>query len=156
MSTAIRWVAIATATIATPAAVSTPSPHRSVGALVSTETGEAVMYGLFYAQDRGTLFCGPNTAVYTGMIVGQNARQGDIDVNVCRQKHLTSIRNAAGAETAMKLTSMRTLTLEECLEFIDDDELLEITPKSLRMRKRVLETELRKKLAAKKRAEANS
>ena len=131
-------------------------PHRNVGALVSTETGEAVMYGLFYAQDRGTLFCGPNTAVYTGMIVGQNARQGDIDVNVCRQKHLTSIRNAAGAETAMKLTSMRTLTLEECLEFIDDDELLEITPKSLRMRKRVLETELRKKLAAKKRAEANN
>ena len=131
-------------------------PHRNVGALVSTETGDAVMYGLFYAQDRGTLFCGPNTAVYTGMIVGQNARQGDIDVNVCRQKHLTSIRNAAGAETAMKLTSMRTLTLEECLEFIDDDELLEITPKSLRMRKRVLETELRKKLAAKKRAEANS
>ena len=131
-------------------------PHRNVGALVSTETGDAVMYGLFYAQDRGTLFCGPNTAVYTGMIVGQNARQGDIDVNVCRQKHLTSIRNAAGAETAMKLTSMRTLTLEECLEFIDDDELLEITPKSLRMRKRVLETELRKKLAAKKRAEANN
>ena len=131
-------------------------PHRSVGALVSTETGDAVMYGLFYAQDRGTLFCGPNTAVYTGMIVGQNARQGDIDVNVCRQKHLTSIRNAAGAETAMKLTSMRTLTLEECLEFIDDDELLEITPKNLRMRKRVLETELRKKLAAKKRAETNN
>ncbi len=125
-------------------------PHRNVGALVSTETGEAVMYGLFYAQERGTLFCGPNTSVYTGMIVGQNARSGDIDVNVCRQKHLTSIRNAAGAETAMKLVSMRTLTLEECLEFIDDDELLEITPKSLRMRKRVLETELRKKLAARK------
>ena len=126
-------------------------PHRNVGALVSTETGEAVMYGLFYAQERGTLFCGPNTAVYTGMIVGQNARQGDIDVNVCRQKHLTSIRNAAGAETAMKLVSMRTLSLEECLEFIDDDELLEVTPKSLRMRKRVLETELRKKLAARAR-----
>lgn len=126
-------------------------PRRNVGALVSTETGEAVMYGLFYAQDRGTLFCGPNTSVYTGMIVGQNARQGDIDVNVCRQKHLTSIRNAAGAETAMKLVSMRTLSLEECLEFIDDDELLEITPKNLRMRKRVLETELRKKLAARAR-----
>ncbi len=123
-------------------------PHRSVGALVSTETGTAVMYGLFYAQDRGTLFYGPNTEVYTGMIVGQNLRQGDIDVNVCRQKHLTSIRNSAGAETAMKLTSMRTLSLEECLEFIDDDELLEVTPKNLRMRKRVLETELRKKLAA--------
>ncbi|MBQ4464363.1 MAG: translational GTPase TypA [Oscillospiraceae bacterium] len=129
-------------------------PHRNVGALVSTETGEAVMYGLFYAQDRGTLFCGPNTQVYCGMIVGQNARSGDIDVNVCRQKHLTSIRNAAGAETAMKLTSMRSLTLEECLEFIDDDELLEVTPSNLRMRKRVLETELRKKLAARARAAA--
>ncbi|MBR1707483.1 MAG: translational GTPase TypA [Clostridia bacterium] len=129
-------------------------PHRNVGALVSTETGEAVMYGLFYAQDRGTLFCGPNTQVYCGMIVGQNARSGDIDVNVCKQKHLTSIRNAAGAETAMKLTSMRTLTLEECLEFIDDDELLEVTPQNLRMRKRVLETELRKKLAARARAAA--
>ncbi len=129
-------------------------PHRNVGALVSTETGEAVMYGLFYAQDRGTLFCGPNTAVYCGMIVGQNARSGDIDVNVCKQKHLTSIRNAAGAETAMKLTSMKTLTLEECLEFIDDDELLEVTPKTLRMRKRILETELRKKMAARARAAA--
>ena len=129
-------------------------PHRSFGALVSTETGTAVMYGLFYAQDRGTLFCGPNTAVYCGMIVGQNARTGDIDVNVCRQKHLTSIRNAAGAETAMKLTSMKTLTLEECLEFIDDDELLEVTPKNLRMRKRILETELRKKAAARARAAA--
>ena len=128
-------------------------PHRSCGALVSTETGEAVMYGLFYAQDRGTLFYGPGTAVYTGMIVGQNSRTGDIDVNVCRQKHLTSIRNAAGAETAMKLVSMRTLSLEECLEFIDDDELLEITPKNLRMRKRVLEVEMRKKLAARARRE---
>ena len=126
-------------------------PHRNCGALVSTETGEAVMYGLFYAQDRGTLFYGPGTAVYTGMIVGQNARTGDIDVNVCRQKHLTSIRNSAGAETAMKLTSMKALTLEECLEFIDDDELLEITPKNLRMRKRVLEVEMRKKLAARAR-----
>ncbi len=129
-------------------------PHRNVGALVSTETGDAVMYGLFYAQDRGTLFVGPNTAVYCGMIVGQNARSGDIDVNVCKQKHLTSIRNAAGAETAMKLTSMKALTLEECLEFIDDDELLEVTPQNLRMRKRILETELRKKMAARLRAAA--
>ena len=126
-------------------------PHRSQGALVSFETGEAVMYGLFYAQDRGTLFYGPGTQVYTGMIVGQNARQGDIDVNVCKKKHLTSIRNAAGAEEAMKLTSMRTLSLEECLEFIDDDELLEVTPKNLRMRKRVLATEMRKKLDSRKR-----
>ena len=129
-------------------------PHRTQGALVSFETGEAVMYGLFYAQDRGTLFYGPGTQVYTGMIVGQNARQGDIDVNVCKKKHLTSIRNAAGAEEAMKLTSMRTLSLEECLEFIDDDELLEVTPKNLRMRKRVLATEMRKKLDSKKRQQA--
>ena len=127
-------------------------PHRTQGALVSFETGEAVMYGLFYAQERGTLFYGPGTPVYTGMIVGQNARSGDIDVNVCRKKHLTSIRNSAGAEEAMKLVSMRALTLEECLEFIDDDELLEITPKSLRMRKRVLSTDLRKKLESRKRA----
>ena len=86
--------------------------------------------------------------------MGQNARSGDIDVNVCRQKHLTSIRNAAGAETAMKLTSMKTLSLEECLEFIDDDELLEVTPEHLRMRKRILDTELRKKAAARARAAA--
>ena len=129
-------------------------PHRTQGALVSFGTGEAVMYGLYYAQDRGTLFYGPGTQVYTGMIVGQNARQGDIDVNVCRKKHLTSIRNAAGAEEAMKLTSMRTLSLEECLEFIDDDELLEVTPKNLRMRKRVLDTEARKKLDARRRQQA--
>ena len=129
-------------------------PHRTQGALVSFETGEAVMYGLYYAQDRGTLFYGPGTQVYTGMIVGQNARQGDIDVNVCRKKHLTSIRNAAGAEEAMKLTSMRTLSLEECLEFIDDDELLEVTPKNLRLRKRVLDTEARKKLDARRRQQA--
>ena len=129
-------------------------PHRTQGALVSFETGEAVMYGLYYAQDRGTLFYGPGTQVYTGMIVGQNARQGDIDVNVCRKKHLTSIRNAAGAEEAMKLTSMRTLSLEECLKFIDDDELLEVTPKNLRMRKRVLDTEARKKLDARRRQQA--
>ena len=127
--------------------------RRLTGSLVAFETGEACAYGLGNVQDRGTLFCGPNTAVYTGMIVGQNARTGDIDVNVCRQKHLTSIRNAAGAETAMKLVSMRTLSLEECLEFIDDDELLEITPKNLRMRKRVLEVEMRKKLAARARRE---
>jgi GTP-binding protein len=126
-------------------------PHRAQGALVSYETGEAVMYGLYYAQERGTLFYGPGTPVYTGMIVGQNARGGDIDVNVCRKKHLTSIRNSASAEESMKLVSMRALTLEECLEFIDEDELLEITPKSLRMRKRVLSSDLRKKLESRKR-----
>ncbi len=128
-------------------------PHRQQGALVSFETGEAVQYGLFYAQDRGTLFYGPGTPVYTGMIVGQNARSGDIDVNVCRKKHLTSMRNSAGAEDSMKLVSMRALTLEECLEFIDDDELLEITPKALRMRKRVLSADMRKKLESRKNKE---
>ena len=125
--------------------------RRLTGSLVAFETGEACAYGLGNVQDRGTLFYGPGTAVYTGMIVGQNARQGDIDVNVCKKKHLTSIRNAAGAEEAMKLVSMRTLSLEECLEFIDDDELLEVTPKNLRMRKRVSNTEMRKKLDARKR-----
>ncbi len=129
-------------------------PHRMQGALLSYETGEAVQYGLFYAQDRGTLFYGPGTPVYTGMIVGQNARGGDIDVNVCKKKHLTSMRNSAGAEDSMKLVSMRALTLEECLEFIDDDELLEITPKSLRMRKRVLDINERKRITSKKKQEA--
>lgn len=83
-----------------------------------------------------------------GMVIGMNSRPGDIDVNVCKKKHLTSIRNSAGAEEALKITGIRILTLEESLDFIDEDELLEVTPKSLRMRKRVLETELRKKLEA--------
>ena len=130
-------------------------PRRPQGALVSFETGEAVQYGLFYAQARGTLFCGPGIPVYTGMIVGQNARGGDIDVNVCKKKHLTSIRNSAGAEESLKLVSMRALTLEECLEFIDDDELLEITPKSLRMRKRALDPTQRKRQESRKKNEQN-
>jgi len=125
-------------------------PRRPQGALVSFETGDAVQYGLYYAQARGTLFCGPGIPVYTGMIVGQNSRGGDIDVNVCKKKHLTSMRNSAGAEEALKLVSMRALTLEECLEFIDDDELLEITPKSLRMRKRVLDPTMRKRQESRK------
>lgn len=125
-------------------------PRRSMGALVSYETGESVMYGLFYAQERGILFIGPGTPVYTGMIVGQNARGGDIDVNVCKKKHLTSIRNSASAEESMKLVGLRTLSLEESLEFIDEDELLEITPKSLRMRKRVLSTDMRRKLESRR------
>ncbi|MCL2812331.1 MAG: translational GTPase TypA, partial [Clostridia bacterium] len=131
-------------------------PRRPQGALVSFETGDAVQYGLYYAQARGTLFCGPGIPVYTGMIVGQNSRGGDIDVNVCKKKHLTSIRNSAGAEDALKLVSMRALTLEECLEFIDDDELLEITPKSLRMRKRVLDPTMRKRQESRKRNEQNA
>ena len=87
------------------------------------------------------------------MIVGQNARPDDLVVNVCKQKHVTNMRNASASEDAMRLISVHPLTLEECLEFIDDDELLEITPKNLRMRKRVLEVEMRKKLAARARRE---
>ncbi len=120
-------------------------PHRSVGALVCFETGESTSYGLFYTQDRGTLFIGTQTPVYAGMICGQNARPGDLVVNVCKKKHVTNTRNAASAEESMRLISVHPLTLEECLEFIDDDELLEITPKSLRMRKRQLAHDLRMK-----------
>ncbi len=123
-------------------------PHRNVGALVCFESGETTQYGLFYAQDRGTLFVTSQTPVYGGMICGQNSRPGDIVVNVCKQKHVTNMRNASASEDSLRLVSVHPLTLEECLEFIDDDELLEITPKSLRMRKRELSHEQRAKAAA--------
>ena len=125
-------------------------PTRASGSLVAWETGETTSYAMFYIQDRGELFIEPGTKVYNGMIVGRNARPGDIDVNVCKKKHLTSIRNSASAEEALKVTGIRILTLEEALDYIDDDELVEITPKSIRMRKRVLGTEARKKLEARK------
>ncbi len=118
-------------------------PHRMVGALVCHEDGEATGYGLFYAQERGTLFVGAQTAVYKGMICGQNSRPDDLIVNICKQKHVTNMRNASASEDNMRLVSVHPLTLEECLEFIDDDELLEITPKNLRMRKRLLTHEER-------------
>ncbi len=113
-------------------------PHRSFGALVAHEAGVSNSYGLFYAQERGTLFIGAQVEVYEGMIVGQNARPGDLVVNVCKQKHVTNMRNASASENALRLVSVHPLSLEECLEFIDDDELLEVTPKTLRMRKRTL------------------
>ncbi len=113
-------------------------PHRNVGALVAHETGISNSYGLFYAQERGTLFIGVGLEVYEGMIVGQNARPGDLVVNVCKAKHVTNMRNASASEDSLRLVSIRPLSLEECLEFIDDDELLEVTPKTLRMRKRIL------------------
>ena len=122
-------------------------PHRSAGALVCFEDGESTSYGLFYAQERGTLFIGPQTPVYKGMICGQNARPDDLVVNVCKQKHVTNMRNASASEDSLRLVSVHPLTLEECLEFIDDDELLEITPKSLRMRKHVLSHEERARAA---------
>ena len=113
-------------------------PHRGFGALVAHEAGVSNSYGLFYAQERGTLFIGAQVEVYEGMIVGQNARPGDLVVNVCKQKHVTNMRNASASENALRLVSVHPLSLEECLEFIDDDELLEVTPKNLRMRKRTL------------------
>ena len=125
-------------------------PTRNVGSLVAFETGETTSYAMFDIQERGTLFMGPGNQVYSGMIVGRNSRPGDIDVNVCRKKHLTSMRNSAGAEEALKITNVHIPTLEEALEFIDDDELVEITPKSVRMRKRELNAERRKKIASRK------
>ena len=122
-------------------------PHRAFGALVCFEDGESTSYGLFNTQERGTLFIGPQTPVYKGMICGQNARPDDLVVNVCKQKHVTNMRNASASEESLRLISVRPLTLEECLEFIDDDELLEITPKSLRMRKRELNHEQRARAA---------
>ena len=122
-------------------------PHRAFGALVCFEDGESTSYGLFNTQERGTLFSGPQTPVYKGMICGQNARPDDLVVNVCKQKHVTNMRNASASEESLRLISVHPLTLEECLEFIDDDELLEITPKSLRMRKRELNHEQRARAA---------
>ncbi|MBR3929248.1 MAG: translational GTPase TypA [Clostridia bacterium] len=127
-------------------------PTRPSGSLVAWETGETTSYAMFYIQDRGELFIEPGTKVYTGMIIGRNSRPGDIDVNVCKKKHLTSIRNSASAEEALKVTGIRILTLEEALDYIDDDELVEITPKSIRMRKKILGTEARKKLEARKKS----
>ena len=120
-------------------------PHRNFGALICFETGVSTSYGLFYSQERGTLFIGAGENVYAGMICGQHARPGDLVVNVCKAKHVTNMRNASASEDAMRLISVHPLTLEECLEFIDDDELLEVTPRSLRMRKRQLDHALRAK-----------
>jgi GTP-binding protein len=112
--------------------------RRAVGSLVAFETGEAVSYGLFNAQDRGTLFIGPGTPVYAGMVVGVCSRNEDMSVNVCKKKQLTNMR-AAGSDEALRLVPPRIMSLEQCLEFLADDELLEVTPESLRIRKRILD-----------------
>lgn len=122
---------------------------RQQGSLVAFERGEAMTYGLFNAQERGTLFIEPGTRVYEGMVVGRNSRQGDIEVNVCKKKHVTNIR-ASGADEALRLVSVKKPTLEEAIEFIDDDEYVEITPKSIRIRKAVLGTTQRKRTLKKK------
>lgn len=122
--------------------------NRQRGSLVAWETGEAVTYGLYNAQERGSLFIGPGTKVYEGMIVGENSRNEDIVVNVCKKKHITNMR-ASGSDEALRLTPVRLMSLEQCLEFISDDELVEITPKAIRLRKRILDTELRAKAKSK-------
>ena len=125
-------------------------PTRNSGALVAWEDGVSTSYALFNIQDRGELFIEPGVKVYNGMIIGKNSRPGDIDVNVCKKKHMTNSRNSAAAEEALKITGVHIPTLEEAMEFIDDDELVEITPQSIRMRKKILGTEARKKLEARK------
>lgn len=119
-------------------------PTRNRGSLVAFEPGESNTYGLYNAQDRGTLFIGPQVKVYVGMIVGENSRPGDLDINVCKKKHITNLRSSTAEET-LRLTPAKEMTLEKCLEFIEDDELLEATPKSLRMRKSILSRQDRQK-----------
>ena len=121
---------------------------RGQGVLVAFETGTAVTYGLYNAQDRGALFIGAGTPVYEGMIVGINPKPDDITVNVCKKKHVTNMRSA-GADDAMRLTPPLIFSLEQCLEFVEDDELCEVTPKSIRLRKKILNNDLRAKTLAK-------
>ena len=123
---------------------------RFTGSLVASEAGEATSYGLYYSQERGPLFIGVQTPVYEGMIVGENPKMGDIEVNVCKKKHLTAIRST-GADEALTLVTPRQMGLEEAIEFIADDELIEVTPKNIRLRKTILDTPLRKKAQAAKR-----
>jgi GTP-binding protein len=117
---------------------------RQRGSIIAWEDGEAVTYGLYNAQDRGTLFVDPGLKVYEGMVVGENARAEDIVINVCKKKHVTNMR-ASGSDEALRLTPPRLMSLEQCLEFIADDELVEVTPKNIRIRKRILDTEMRAK-----------
>ena len=122
--------------------------YRATGSLIAFEDGESVTYGLFSAQDRGTLFIGPGEKVYSGMVIGQCSRAEDIELNVCKKKHLTNTRSSS-ADEALTLVPPRILSLEQALDFIDTDELLEVTPKSLRIRKRILDPTMRKRAAFK-------
>ncbi|MBQ0026004.1 MAG: translational GTPase TypA [Lachnospiraceae bacterium] len=118
--------------------------YRNMGSLIAFETGEAVAYGIFNAQDRGLMFVSPGDRVYAGMIVGQNPKNLDIEVNVCKKKQLTNTR-ASGSDEALKLVPPKKMSLEQCMEFIDADELLEVTPQTLRIRKKILDPTLRKR-----------
>ena len=123
--------------------------YRKTGSLIAYESGESITYGLFAAQERGALFIGPGVKVYGGMIIGQNPKAEDIEINVCKTKKLTNTRSSS-ADEALKLTPPRDMSLEQCLDFIDTDELLEVTPVSLRIRKRILDPTLRKRASFKK------
>ena len=118
--------------------------YRKQGSLIAFESGEAITYGLFNAQERGTLFIGPGEKVYSGMVVGQNGKTEDVEINVCKKKQLTNTRSSS-ADEALRLTPPRILSLEQALEFIETDELLEVTPKSLRIRKKILDPLMRKR-----------
>ena len=118
--------------------------YRKQGSLIAFEAGEAITYGLYNAQERGTLFIGPGEKVYSGMVVGQNSRGEDIELNVCKKKQLTNTRSSS-ADEALRLTPPKVLSLEQALEFIDTDELLEVTPSSLRIRKKILDPTMRKR-----------
>ena len=123
--------------------------YRKQGSLIAFESGESITYGLFNAQERGALFIGPGVKVYAGMVIGQTGKAEDIEINVCKTKKLTNTRSSS-ADEALKLTPPRILSLEQALEFIDTDELLEITPKSLRIRKKILDPTLRKRASFRK------
>lgn len=118
--------------------------RRTTGSLIAWETGEAVAYGIWNAQERGAMFITPGTKVYGGMVVGQSPKLEDIPVNVCRTKHLTNTR-ASGSDEALRLVPPKQMSLEQCMEFLSDDELLEVTPKNLRIRKRILDHSKRMK-----------
>ena len=123
--------------------------YRKQGSLIAFEAGEAITYGLYNAQDRGVLFIGPGEKVYAGMVIGQTGKTEDIEINVCKKKQLTNTR-ASGSDDALRLSPPKLLSLEQALEFIDVDELLEVTPKSLRIRKRILDPTMRKRAAQKR------
>jgi len=121
-----------------------PINTRSTGSLTAMEAGETTAYALKSAEERGVLFCNPGVAVYEGMVIGENARPGDIAINVCRKKHLTNMRSSRG-DMEIRLTPPRQMSLDEAIEYLADDELLEVTPISYRIRKRILDTEERGK-----------
>ena len=123
--------------------------YRKLGSLIAFEAGEAITYGLYNAQERGTLFISPGEKVYSGMVVGQTGRNEDIEINVCKKKQLTNTRSSS-ADEALRLTPPKILSLEQALDFIDTDELLEVTPTSLRIRKKILDPTLRKRASMKK------